>query len=277
MSSQQFFSQFPKTKYDFEANGILTTIVDIFRFVKANDRFLDDVSLYKFYQVTDGDRPDIVSEKLYGTPDYYWTFFIINEHLKSGITGWPMSSMQLQEYMDQEYQGTVIETYPVVVKDGDGNVTDNRNSVAGRFDLGETITGFLSGATGTLYSIDPQLQQLVLKDVTGVFQANEIVRGSETEDFVTSYRVWDWREAPHHFETSDGLISYNSLHIDEQGSGNIIQPGTSDTELTPVSNVAYETELNDERANIRIVRPEFIYQFAKQFKDLLASTTSVQQ
>ena len=55
-----FFRQFPKIQYDFQNNGIDTRIIDIFRFVKADDRYLDDLSTYAFYQIQNGDRPDIV-------------------------------------------------------------------------------------------------------------------------------------------------------------------------------------------------------------------------
>ena len=39
--------------------------------------------------------------------------------------------------------------------------------------------------------------------------------------------------------------------------------------LTTVSNYEYEMQLNDERANLRIVRPEAIYDFAKTFRELI--------
>ena len=88
-----FFRQFPKTEFDYLGNGVITRITDIFRFVKADNIFLDDMSTYQYFQIVNGDRPDIVSVSLYGTPEYYWTFFIINEHLKTGLAGWPMGCL----------------------------------------------------------------------------------------------------------------------------------------------------------------------------------------
>jgi hypothetical protein len=111
-----------------------------------------------------------------------------------------------------------------------------------------------------------------LVDVDGTFRVDETVRSvrtTGTQDEVTSYRVWAWRDAPHHFEDANGLITYNALHIDEQEGGGGIQPGTADSELTPISNYENELELNDERSNIRMVRPEAIFEFAKAFSDLL--------
>ena len=61
-----FFRQFPKVGYDFQQNGVITNIIDIFRSVKVDTVFLDDMSTYQYYQVRNGERPDIVSTILYG-------------------------------------------------------------------------------------------------------------------------------------------------------------------------------------------------------------------
>ncbi len=264
-----FFAQFPKIPYDFSGQGIKTNVTDIFRFVKADDMLLDDLSTYQFYQIRNGDRPDIVSNLIYGTPDYYWTFFIVNDTLKTGLTGWPMSSDQFDQYMAENYNGTVIETRPTIVRNSDGLVIDYRDSLAGRFNtVGEVVVGQLSGATGKVVSKNVQMSQLVIGEVTGTFQINESVVGQESSDQVASYRVWDWKEAPHHYEDGDGREIYNAIHINEQ-SGTGVEPGHSDSEVKVVSNLNYETELNEERANIRVIRPELIADFVRTYQSVL--------
>ena len=271
-----FFQQFPKINFDFEGKGVDTTIVDLFRFIKVEDIFKDDLSIYTYYQVKNGDRPDVVSDILYGTPDYYWTFFILNEHLKSGLSGWPMSTESFETYMDEQYPGTAIITRPEIVRDGFGLVIDYRNSLADRFTVGETITGLQSGATGILSSKDTQLSQLILRDVDGYFQANEFVLGELSRSQVTSYLVIPHRDAPHHYENADGKISYNALYIDEStlfinGSSvqNLIDPAVTDSSLSAISNYEYENQLNDDRANIRVLRKEAVYDFVKTFREKL--------
>ena len=76
-----FFKQFPKVEYDFNRTGVKQNMVDIYRHVKPLDSFLDNTSAYKFYEVINGERPDIVSQRLYGTSDFYWTFFVIKHGL----------------------------------------------------------------------------------------------------------------------------------------------------------------------------------------------------
>ena len=98
-----FFKQFPKIGYDFNRNGVLQNMVDLYRTVRPLPAFLDDISGYKFYNVINGERPDLVSGRLYGTSQYYWTFFVVNEHLHDGYRAWPLSQEALQTYINKQY------------------------------------------------------------------------------------------------------------------------------------------------------------------------------
>ena len=395
-----FFQQFPKIAYDFDSNGIDTNIVDLFRFVKANEQYFHEIATYIDYQIRDGERPDIVSNSLYGTPEYYWVFFLINEHLKNGISGWPMPEQELLEYIAEEYPGTTIETRPYIAQDGDGLIVDQPNSLSNRFLFAETIFGSTSSARGIV--IDKNIQQSQLKAVTlaqfrltvaapvavtagsfviganykivtvgnttfpgaatnsvgsvftatgigtgtgtahptytvgesismtlpngtirsalifeiesqtslivgyvsgnftvglsltgaiskcsrayvsiaqveRLFQDTEIITGQSSGDTVTSYKVYSSPDAPHHYLNSEGLISYNSVHIDEQGINdgpNLNQVGTAEADLTAVSNRAYEIEVNEERSRIRIIHPDYIYKFVQLYYSLINKNAS---
>jgi hypothetical protein len=103
--SLDFFKQYPQLDYDLYSNGSSIRITDIFRAAMVNTSFLpDDASSYTYYEIFDGDRPDIVSHKLYGTPKYYWTLFLLNERLRKGLNSeWPLSSYDFSKYVDREY------------------------------------------------------------------------------------------------------------------------------------------------------------------------------
>lgn len=98
-----FFNQFPVRTYDADKDGIQDTVTDIFRYVDVDDKPIDSISSYIFYEIEDGERPDIVSQKLYGTPDYYWTFFVINDSLKHGLEDWPMSTQEFNDSMEENF------------------------------------------------------------------------------------------------------------------------------------------------------------------------------
>jgi hypothetical protein len=264
-----FFEQFPKIQYDFADNGIDTRIVDLFRFIKVDEKYFDDVSTYQYFQIRNGDRPDIVSNLLYNTPDYYWTFFLVNDHLKSGLSGWPMMQEELDDYLEIEYSGTAIQTTPIIVRDGDDIITEYRNSLAGRFQIGETVYGSESGAYGRLAMKDTQLSQLVIKEVVGTFQENEFITGSTTEDSVASNAVFNYVEAPRHYQNPQGSIYYTPSSINEQKTNAGVDPAGTNPVLIPVSNREYEISLNDQRSNIRVIRSGSIYKFAQIYQGLI--------
>ena len=116
-----FFSQFPKVSYDINADGIKTEITDMFRHVDVRDGFIDNYSTYTYYEIANGERPDVVSNRLYGTPDYYWTFFVVNETLKQGLNSWPNTSRSFDLMLEQDYSEYSVlvfipRQYPVARK-----------------------------------------------------------------------------------------------------------------------------------------------------------------
>jgi len=108
-----FFKQFPTIQYDVLERGELIDMKNIFRHVDVNDLGLDGITSYTYYNVVDGERPDLVSQKLYKTPDYYWTFFILNDRLKNGLSAWPKSQQELERFITETYDThSVVQFIP---------------------------------------------------------------------------------------------------------------------------------------------------------------------
>ena len=297
-----YFRQFPKIQYDFNQDGVINNVVDIFRQVRPLQNFVDEFSAYQYITIPDGDRPDIVSRRLYGTSDFYWTFFIINDFLHDGIGTWPMSMADLNEYIAKEYEGFALETRPRLVRNTDDGVTEFRNSLAGRFSVGQTMTGATSGATGKLMRKDIYLNQLIVQDVTGTFlgegdgntlenvSGNRIdEQGDITVDTVQVWKAWKYADAPHHYyKTGDGKedkitnpdrsTSYGiEAHVSNANFFSIpddavlalqLQEGS---EAAPqyVSNRQYVFDLNEERSKIRVIDPNHIGKFNDAFRALI--------
>ena len=123
--SSNFFSKYPKVSYALDDSGTKYTLTDISRSAIINsNRISDNSLLYTYYEVADGDRPDIVSHKLYGTVQYYWTFFVINDHLRNGLNnGWPLSYTKLEAMIDREYgKYSVITCIPNYNINGTGQL-----------------------------------------------------------------------------------------------------------------------------------------------------------
>lgn len=108
----RFFSQFPLTDYKINGSNINTSLIDIYRHVDVNETLIDDITSYRYYDIKDGERPDVVSHKLYGNPEYHWTFFVANEKLNS-LDDWPRSYNEQISYIDKKYdEYSVLEFIP---------------------------------------------------------------------------------------------------------------------------------------------------------------------
>lgn len=161
-----FFSQFPKTTYDFNRTGTVQQMVNIFRSVRLQSSLLNDATLYRQYTIENGLRPDVISEKLYGTPDYYWTFFIINDFLHDGLQAWPMSENAMREHLQRNYSGVALQFTPTTLTNESlAGVAVTKNSIAGKLELGAFMYGLTSGAIGRIIRKDLDLNIVVLDDV----------------------------------------------------------------------------------------------------------------
>lgn len=271
-----FFRQFPTINYDLKKDGSVMRMVNIFRNVRPLQNYVDNPSLYNFYEIKNGERPDTVSQRLYGTPDFYWTFFVINEFLHDGYKVWPLSQEQLFDYIKEQYNGYAITTKPVIVRTGDGTISEFRDSLSGKFQLGETITGSISNAQGTLTKKNIDMNQLVVQNMkntnryTGDGAANnnnyELLIGSTTNDSVESYEVFNYADAPHHYyiTDSDGIDrEYTNMSFINQTIA------TPENDLKSVSNRQYVNDLNEERSRIRVINPNFIGRFIENFESLI--------
>lgn len=276
-----FFRQFPKIQYDFFNRGVNYEITDFFRYVTGDITLLDDVSVYSYYRVQNGERPDVVSMKLYGTPEYYWTFFVINDHLKCGIATWPLSPEAFEDYMKEEYDGYAISSKVNVRVNEDGERLET-TTLADEFPIGTPVIAthvpdgtnisITTSTGGIVYARNPQLYQLIIK--------GDIVKtsGSHLTPFVATGKIksdknemtiegWtEFRNAVHHYEDSEGNLTYDPYYFDsDETEGKVENLGP----LTAISNYEYESNLNDARADIRIIKPSLINQFAQQYRTLI--------
>lgn len=273
-----FFKQFPTVGYDFDRNGILQNMTDIFRHVKPLDNFIDNSLGYRFYEIQDGERPDIVSQKLYGTPNYYWTFFVVNERLHDGYREWPMSQIDFSEYLDKKYEGVaIIPGRPSVTTNTDGIVLSSNNSLGGRFIIGEKIRGQVSNAEGTLVQKNVDMHQVILQKVTGNFLGDETglssveeIKGLSSDDIVDTYKVYNYIDAPYQYyhssDTEKKAVSYsNAFQNTSSGRENTVD----EANIKFISNRQHENELNEARSFIRYISPQYIQEFVRKYENLI--------
>ena len=103
-----FFRFFPVVDYKFGNNGSTDKIENIAIYANIVDQVINNVTTYTEYNILPEDRPDTVSQKLYGTPNFHWTFYLANDDIRS--SGWPLSPRQLFNQIVELYPTRVITT-----------------------------------------------------------------------------------------------------------------------------------------------------------------------
>lgn len=104
--SLSFFKTFGVTSYDFSGSNNRALMTAFTKHIGVVNT--DDVVNYTKYTVLDGERPEQVSYKLYGDPKYHWTFFLLNDSLKDGLHGWPLSFREFDSFIEAEYDPYVF-------------------------------------------------------------------------------------------------------------------------------------------------------------------------
>ena len=251
-----YFRHFPKVAY--RAGGMeeprLATNLASYAHIDFNT--LDDVSYYRFYDISDGDRPDNVSELLYGTPIYYWTFFVVNEHLNSLYDDWPKGSRHFDQWIAARYSNlaAVVDLRPDYLPD---------NRIEGKFRIGEQCTGQLSDGVGVVEAKFPTLGFVEIRRTAGAFQeSGESIVGSDTQDSVAADRIVPLYEAPHHYVDADGEATTR-----EDGEENELGHRPA---VRAVSILEHERERELRNSRIRVVKKERIESVAAAFRREMA-------
>lgn len=99
-----YFENFPNIYYEFDINGVkeLKVVRDVTQNVRLRKAILENVTLYDEYDIQDGETPEIISNKVYGSPYYHWVIMICNDRYDY-TTDFPMSMRTLEAYIADKY------------------------------------------------------------------------------------------------------------------------------------------------------------------------------
>ena len=108
MAAGNYFKNFRFAEYKFGDNTDIDLFNNITQYVDLIDQVRNNISFTEKYNILSGDRPDVVSHKLYGTMDYYWTFYLMNEHVR--LSGWPLNNDEILDQVKSKYPNRVLTT-----------------------------------------------------------------------------------------------------------------------------------------------------------------------
>ena len=98
-----YFNYFPKVYYTPDAAmqslDVLTNLTTRFSF---EQKFKDNSSTYYEYNVEDGDTPEIIAAKVYGSSEKHWVILNMN-NIVDPFYDWPLSQRNIIKFIDSKY------------------------------------------------------------------------------------------------------------------------------------------------------------------------------
>ena len=97
-----YFHNFPEIAYDPTGSGNYNTIQDITTRIKVREWIINNGALFSKYIVSNGDTPEIVAFKEYGSTDYHWVVLLFNQIINN-YYGWPLSRRNFDAFVNEKY------------------------------------------------------------------------------------------------------------------------------------------------------------------------------
>jgi hypothetical protein len=242
-----YFSNFPKIVYDFDLSDgkDYRVITDVTRNVRLRKQILENIALYDTYDIVDGDTPEIISEKIYGTPLYHWVIMLVNQRYDY-INDFPLTQRELDEFIERKYGENKAQQIHHYEKNG--FVTEGVNNLI----LRESP---LSGSGIGAINVGD-----VLKSVSNnyVARVDTIIVPSNNTTVTVAASIRQGK-----FELNETLTDTDEILFVE------VQQVTVPSLYYPVSNFEYETKVNESKRRIKIVDPTLVEQLVKEFEDIL--------
>ena len=230
-----YFKNIRNVIIDVDGSGNLDILKNLTAKAKISDALINNAGFYQTVEVIDGERPDHLSQRLYGSSQYHWTFLLLNPQIKNIWDDWPMKYSQLVEYCTEKYQYLAADT----------DITLNN-----KFILDETVTGSISGAIGKIKEIHVNMGYLVIEKTSGTFTiTGETISGVDSQDSVACNFIKSQAYAPHH-------------HTDDSTDKWVPRRAAGTTGFTYID---YESAVTEQNRNIKVIKPTQIRTVARQF------------
>jgi len=237
-----FFSNFPQVLYRFGDEVDFNAFQNISAYVEVLDQVKNNSSLYVKHTILDGERPDVLSQKLYNQSRFHWTFYLMNDKIRR--QGWPLGYDELVLKAQKDYPNKTLVT---------------RDLIFEKFSVGDTVTGIGSGATATVLRRNLDLGQIIVKPTNNyTFNNGELI--SDGTDQVTLTSVSEEYNSAHHYENASG----KTVDIDPE-----VGPGVLLTEITHLGR--YEAA-NEELKDIIVISPSQISEVARIYDQAMIGT-----
>jgi hypothetical protein len=100
-----YFKNIPGIYYLFDIGGeqVLKPMLDITHNIRIRKSILENISLYDEYDIQEGETPEIIADKVYGSSEYHWIIMLCNQRYDY-LSDFPMTERALKDYVFEKYE-----------------------------------------------------------------------------------------------------------------------------------------------------------------------------
>lgn len=95
------FQNFPSTLFELDKNNSVV-VTDFIRAIKIDPKLKEEDVFYDFYEAADGETPEIISHKMYGTTQFHWVIMLMNEKFDAW-NDFPQTPQTIQKVAAEKY------------------------------------------------------------------------------------------------------------------------------------------------------------------------------
>lgn len=287
----KYLDLFPKVIYDPTRTLYSTnynTVTNILFRIGMVKEYVNNTTAYYDYVIQDGEKPEILAERFYGSPEAHWIIILANDIVDPQYD-WPLNYDEFNNYIVGKYGSianakTTIHHYEKVVtreqpstgtsftyryivdydRKSDGIL--NLSDVTGTYSTGETVyqgTNLASAIfSANVVSWTPASNVLQVSNTVGQVVRYTSIKGntSSTNGTVTSFGM---PTAP--YDTYLSLPDEQTFQTYTVGGKTIVESISRNS----VSNYDYEVDQNEAKREIKVIKAEYYRQLVREFEDLV--------
>jgi hypothetical protein len=228
-----YFKSFPYTFYSLDDTSTVQVVTNITTRVTLSEEVKTNLSLFDEYDIRDGETPELVANKFYGNSELHWLVLHYNDIIDPRFD-WPMDTNNLNRYVAGKYTDT--------------NATHHFEDASGNYTNGNAY--ILSSNAFANFNVNDAITNNTNNGVAYITQKNS---SSNVRITITTGG----------FKTGDQILKSSNTTNRANITSTVILSGT------PVTNFAFEDELNESKRRIKILKSSYIDAVVNDFKKKL--------
>ena len=147
-----YFKSFPYIIYDIKGTGDFEVVKNLLKRVALKTKVRTNSLLYDTYDVKEGERPEDIAYRLYGSAQYHWIVLYAN-NITDRYHQWPMSTPQFLQFINEKYDNPdALHHYEIPQTSGDTTI---------KIDIGTDNTDYPSASEVTNFEFEQDRQDTI--------------------------------------------------------------------------------------------------------------------